>query len=102
MKTLLPFSPNFIWDNPGARRKKVRIGRGPGSGKGKTSTRGHKGTYARSGGTIKIGYEGGQSPKHRMLPKRGFRRARKYAKELEKINLGKIAYYIEHGEIDAT
>jgi large subunit ribosomal protein L15 len=56
---LMPFTTNYLWDNPGARRIKKQLGRGPGSGKGKTSGRGHKGTYARSGGSINRGFEGG-------------------------------------------
>ena len=56
----------------GARRLKKKIGRGPGSGHGKTSTRGHKGQKARTGGRIRPGFEGGQMPLHRRLPKRGF------------------------------
>lgn len=58
---------------PGAVKKRKRIGRGPGSGHGKTSTRGHKGRKARSGGSSPPGYEGGQMPLQRRLPKRGFR-----------------------------
>ncbi|NLN64994.1 MAG: 50S ribosomal protein L15 [Clostridiaceae bacterium] len=58
---------------PGAPKKKaVRKGRGPGSGNGKTAGRGHKGQNARSGGGVRIGYEGGQMPLYRRLPKRGF------------------------------
>ena len=60
-----------ISDNPGARKKRMRIGRGIGSGKGKTGGRGGKGQTARSGVRIK-GFEGGQMPLHRRLPKRGF------------------------------
>ncbi|HIC85617.1 MAG TPA: 50S ribosomal protein L15 [Desulfobacterales bacterium] len=56
----------------GAKRGKKRIGRGPGSGHGKTATRGHKGQKARSGGGVSPGFEGGQMPLHRRLPKRGF------------------------------
>lgn len=56
----------------GARKSKKKIGRGPGSGHGKTSTRGHKGQKARTGGSIRPGFEGGQMPLHRRLPKRGF------------------------------
>jgi large subunit ribosomal protein L15 len=63
---------NELKDNPGARKKAMRIGRGPGSGKGKTSGRGHKGQKARSGVSIK-GFEGGQMPLYRRLPKRGFK-----------------------------
>ena len=57
---------------PGSRKKRKRVGRGPGSGMGKTSTRGHKGLKARSGGNVRPGFEGGQMPIYRRLPKRGF------------------------------
>lgn len=57
---------------PGSRKKRKRVGRGPGSGHGKTSCRGHKGQKARSGGGVKPGFEGGQMPLQRRLPKRGF------------------------------
>src|SRR3954463_13030859 len=60
-----------IADNAGSRKKRMRVGRGIGSGKGKTSGRGGKGQTARSGVRIK-GFEGGQMPLHRRLPKRGF------------------------------
>jgi large subunit ribosomal protein L15 len=56
----------------GSRHKLKRIGRGPGSGHGKTSCRGHKGQKARSGGGVKPGFEGGQNPLYRRVPKRGF------------------------------
>ena len=57
---------------PGSRKKRKRVGRGPGSGHGKTSCRGHKGQNSRSGGGVKAGFEGGQMPLQRRLPKRGF------------------------------
>ncbi|OGR00640.1 MAG: 50S ribosomal protein L15 [Deltaproteobacteria bacterium RIFOXYD12_FULL_55_16] len=57
---------------PGSRKPRKRVGRGLGSGHGKTATRGHKGHKARSGGGIKLGFEGGQMPLQRRLPKRGF------------------------------
>lgn len=57
---------------PGSTKNKKRIGRGPGSGAGKTAGKGHKGQKARSGGSIKPGFEGGQMPLQRRLPKRGF------------------------------
>ena len=57
---------------PGARKTRKRVGRGTGSGMGKTSTRGHKGQNARSGGGVRLGFEGGQTPVFRRLPKRGF------------------------------
>ncbi len=56
----------------GARTSRKRVGRGPGSGLGKTSGKGHKGQKSRSGGGVRPGYEGGQMPLHRRLPKRGF------------------------------
>jgi len=58
---------------PGSKHTKKRVGRGPGSGMGKTSTRGHKGQWARSGGGVRPGFEGGQNPLVRRLPKRGFK-----------------------------
>ena len=67
MLTLSNLSPQ-----PGSRKPRKRIGRGLGSGHGKTATRGHKGHKARSGGGIKVGFEGGQMPLQRRLPKRGF------------------------------
>lgn len=67
MITLGNLSPN-----PGSNRPRKRIGRGPGSGHGKTATRGHKGFKARSGGGVKVGFEGGQMPLQRRIPKRGF------------------------------
>lgn len=59
--------------NPGSNKTRTRIGRGPGSGKGGTSTRGHKGAKSRSGYKRKIGFEGGQMPLQRRLPKFGFK-----------------------------
>ena len=58
--------------NPGARKKRKRVGRGPGSGQGKTAGKGHKGAKARSGYSRRLGFEGGQTPLHRRLPRRGF------------------------------
>lgn len=57
---------------PGSKHSRKRVGRGTGSGMGKTSTRGHKGQWARSGGGVRPGFEGGQNPLYRRLPKRGF------------------------------
>ena len=58
---------------PGSRKVRIRVGRGLGSGLGKTSGRGHKGQNARSGGGVRTGFEGGQMPLYRRLPKRGFK-----------------------------
>lgn len=63
---------NELSPAPGSRKKEVRIGRGIGSGSGKTAGRGHKGQQSRSGGGVRPGFEGGQMPLHRRLPKRGF------------------------------
>jgi large subunit ribosomal protein L15 len=90
---------NQIADKPGARKKRMRIGRGIGSGMGKTGGRGGKGQTARSGVRIK-GFEGGQMPLHRRLPKRGFRNT-PFALKLNEINLGKVQAAIDAGLIDA-
>jgi large subunit ribosomal protein L15 len=90
---------NQIADKPGARKKRMRIGRGIGSGMGKTGGRGGKGQTARSGVRIK-GFEGGQMPLHRRLPKRGFRNT-PFAVKLNEINLGKVQAAIDAGLIDA-
>jgi large subunit ribosomal protein L15 len=63
---------NSLKPAPGAKKDRHRVGRGVGSGWGKTAGRGHKGQKARSGGFHKVGFEGGQMPLHRRLPKRGF------------------------------
>jgi large subunit ribosomal protein L15 len=63
---------NTLKPAPGAKKTRHRVGRGVGSGWGKTAGRGHKGQKARSGGYHKVGFEGGQMPLHRRLPKRGF------------------------------
>ena len=67
---------NTLTNTPGARERRKRVGRGCGSGMGKTSTRGHKGQNARKGHKQKLGFEGGQMPLVRRLPKRGFNNAR--------------------------
>ena len=80
----------------GSTHSRRRIGRGPGSGLGGTSTRGHKGAKSRSGYKRKIGFEGGQMPLQRRLPKRGFNNI--FAKPLEIINLSALNKF-EDGEI---
>ena len=89
---------NQLADNPGSRKNRMRIGRGIGSGKGKTGGRGGKGQTARSGVRIK-GFEGGQMPLHRRLPKRGFRNT-SFAVKLNETNLGKVQTAIDAGLID--
>ncbi|WP_334109684.1 50S ribosomal protein L15 [Thermodesulfitimonas autotrophica] len=73
---------------PGARRKPVRKGQGIGSGLGKTAGRGHKGQKARSGGGVRPGFEGGQMPLARRMPKRGFTNI--FKREYVIINLGQL------------
>ena len=87
-------------DRPGARKKRARIGRGTGSGIGKTGGRGGKGQTARSGVRIK-GFEGGQMPLHRRLPKRGFKNV-SFARRLNEVNLEKIQAAIEAGKLDVS
>jgi large subunit ribosomal protein L15 len=87
-----------LCDRPGARKKRLRIGRGIGSGMGKTGGRGGKGQTARTGVRIK-GFEGGQMPLHRRVPKRGFRQAA-FARRLNEINVGRIQAAIEAGKLD--
>ncbi len=80
-----------------ANRNKKRVGRGMGSGHGKTSTRGHKGQGSRSGSSLMRGFEGGQMPLHRRLPKRGFTNI--FRTEYTVLNLIRIA---EMGETELT
>ena len=86
-----------IADNAGSRKKRMRVGRGIGSGKGKTSGRGGKGQTARSGVRIK-GFEGGQMPMHRRLPKRGFNNV--FRVEYAEVNLDRIQQAIDANAID--
>jgi len=81
----------------GSRKVRVRVGRGIGSGKGKTGGRGVKGQKARTGVAIK-GFEGGQMPLHRRLPKRGFNKPN--AIELNEVNVGRIQQAVEAGKLD--
>jgi len=89
---------NEIRDNPGARRPKMRISRGIGSGKGKTGGRGGKGQTARTGVSIN-GFEGGQMPLYRRLPKRGFNNI--FALKFAEVNLGRLQEAIEAGKLDS-
>jgi len=88
-----------IADNAGSRKKRMRVGRGIGSGKGKTSGRGGKGQTARTGVRIK-GFEGGQMPLHRRLPKRGFNNV--FALEFVEINLDRLQQAIDAKQLDAS
>jgi len=79
----------------GAKHPKKRVGRGPGSGHGKTSSRGHKGAQSRSGFSFKRGFEGGQMPLHRRVPKRGFHNP--FRVEYAVVNLDTLAEVFEAG-----
>jgi large subunit ribosomal protein L15 len=90
---------NELSDRPGATRARKRLGRGVGSGLGKTSGRGIKGQKARAGVSIK-GFEGGQMPLHRRLPKRGFNNI--FAKNFNELNLGRIQAAVDSGLLDGN
>ncbi|KAJ1456938.1 ribosomal protein L18e/L15P [Pelagophyceae sp. CCMP2097] len=89
---------NNLYKNPGSTKSKKRIGRGIGSGTGKTAGRGHKGTRARQGGSVRIGFEGGQTPVHLRYPKFGFSNT-KFKKQYEPLNLGKLQDWIDMGRV---
>ena len=83
---------NNIKPAEGAKRERRRVGRGIGSGLGKTAGRGHKGQKSRAGGFHKVGFEGGQMPLQRRLPKRGFKSAKKrFAAEINLADLQRLA-----------
>lgn len=82
----------------GSTKKVYRKGRGPASGNGKTAGKGHKGQNARSGGGVRLGFEGGQLPLYRKLPKRGFNN--RFAKEYNVINLGRLEQFEDGTVVD--
>ena len=82
---------------PGATKKRKRVGCGPGSGHGKTSTRGNKGQKSRSGYSVKLGYEGGQMPLTRRVPKRGFTNI--HSDKYEIVNIGNLAVFEANSEV---
>ena len=84
---------------PGSTQVGKRKGRGPGSGNGKTAGRGHKGQWARSGGGVRVGFEGGQMPLARRLPKRGFHNI--FAKPLEAVNVSALEKFEDGAVVDA-
>ena len=86
-----------LTDNPGASKDRIRVGRGIGSGKGKTGGRGVKGQKARTGVAIK-GFEGGQMPLHRRLPKRGFHNP--FSTDYNEVNIGRIQQAVDAGKLD--
>ena len=89
---------NQLSDRPGAAKDRIRVGRGIGSGKGKTGGRGVKGQKSRTGVAIK-GFEGGQMPLHRRLPKRGFKNI--FAKDFNAVGLDRVQKAIDAGKLDA-
>lgn len=86
-------------DNPGATKVAKRKGRGEGSGLGRTAGRGMKGRTGRTGGSVALGFEGGQTPLHRRTPKIGYM-PKMHATPLEPLNLGKLQLWIDQGRID--
>ena len=90
---------NELSDNPGSSKNRMRVGRGIGSGKGKTGGRGVKGQKARTGVAIK-GFEGGQMPLHRRLPKRGF--FNPFSTHYNEINIGRIQQAVDAGKLDGN
>lgn len=82
---------------PGANKRTKRVGRGIGSGHGKTSTRGHKGQKARAGGGVRPGFEGGQMPLQRRLPKRGFTNI--FKKEYAIVNVKDLNIFADGTEV---
>jgi len=87
--------------NPGARKKAFRKGRGPASGNGKTAGKGHKGQNSRSGGGVRPGFEGGQMPLQRRLPKRGFNNY-VFAKQYATVNVQDLDRFEEGAVVDAA
>lgn len=82
---------------PGAKKSVKRLGRGIGSGTGKTAGKGHKGQWARSGGGVRPGFEGGQMPLTRRIPKRGF--TNNFKKEYTTVNIGVLNDLFAAGEV---
>jgi large subunit ribosomal protein L15 len=91
---------NEVRDRPGAAAGRKRLGRGIGSGLGKTSGKGHKGQKARSGGQRFVGFEGGQMPLYRRLPKRGFRNP--FREQPAIVNVGQLQAAVDRGRLDAS
>jgi large subunit ribosomal protein L15 len=83
---------------PGSKKVRTRVGRGLGSGLGKTSGKGHKGQNSRSGGGVRSGFEGGQMPLYRRLPKRGF--YNKFGKEFAEVNVETLNRFEDGATVD--
>lgn len=91
---------NELSPTPGARKDRFRVGRGLGSGNGKTSGKGQKGQKSRAGGGVRTGFEGGQMPLYRRLPKRGFKNI--FAKEYAEINVETLNRFEDGTTVDAV
>lgn len=91
---------NQLTATPGATKERKRIGRGYGSGTGKTAGKGHKGQKARAGHGQRPGFEGGQMPMQRRLPKRGFNNI--FAKEIAAVNVGALNKFEDGASVDAA
>lgn len=89
---------NDLTAMPGSRRQPKRIGRGVGSGQGKTAGKGHKGQKARFGSGMRPGFEGGQMPLQRRLPKRGF--VNRFAKNIQAVNVGTLEKFENGATVD--
>lgn len=92
---------NTIADNEGAMKRLMRVGRGRGCGKGKTSGRGHKGQKARKSGNVRAGFEGGQNPLYRRLPMRGFNN-KNFTTTYTTVNIGTLQAMVDDGRLDAS
>src|SRR5206468_6384596 len=88
---------NTLRPDPGSTHKTKRIGRGPGSGQGKTAGRGNKGFWSRSGSSQKRGFEGSQMPLHRRIPKRGFTNL--FREEYRIVNVDQLEERFEKGAV---
>ena len=91
---------NQLTATPGATKERKRIGRGYGAGTGKTAGKGHKGQKARAGHGMRPGFEGGQMPMQRRIPKRGFNNI--FAKEIDSINVGTLNKFEDGASVDAA
>jgi large subunit ribosomal protein L15 len=92
-----PLKLNTLSPARGATRNRKRLGRGPGSGQGKTAGRGNKGFWSRSGSSMNAGFEGGQMPLHRRVPKRGFTNI--FRKEFAVVNVDQLEARFEKGAV---
>ena len=92
---------NQLTDNQGAHKAATRVGRGIGSGKGKTSGRGVKGQKARKSGNVRAGFEGGQNPLYRRLPMRGFNNSN-FTKTYAVVNVGTLQQMVDDKRLDAS